>query len=70
MDDKAASIPWDLIAPHEQQAQRNHGQSLKRLAERGGLSWCESLAVLTDRPWERMDQDEAQRRVREIVSSA
>lgn len=37
-------IPWNLIAPHENQARKNHFQSLERLAERGGLSpeelWC------------------------------
>lgn len=41
-------IPWDSIAPHEAQALKNHGQTLKRLAERGGLSWVEAYAVLTD----------------------
>lgn len=45
------SIPWDLIAPHEQQAIRNHDQTLERLAERGGLAPCEAVAVLTDRPY-------------------
>ncbi|MDP3165157.1 MAG: hypothetical protein Q8N06_06840 [Hydrogenophaga sp.] len=39
-------IPWSVIAPFEHQAQRNHSQSLKRLAERGGLSHSEALAVL------------------------
>ena len=41
-------IPWDAIAPHEAQALRNHHQTLERLAERGGLSWVETYAVLTD----------------------
>ena len=41
-------IPWDAIAPHEAQALRNHHQTLERLAERGGLSWVEAYAVLTD----------------------
>ena len=31
------TIPWSVIAPHEAQCQKNHGQSLERLAERGGL---------------------------------
>jgi len=44
-----SSIPWSLIAPHEQQAQLNHGgQTLKRLAERGGLDALEAVAVLED----------------------
>ncbi len=48
------SIPWWIIAPHEKQALRNHGgQTLERLAERGGLGPSEALAVLEDRefPW-------------------
>jgi hypothetical protein len=42
------SIPWEIIAPHERQADINHGQTLERLAERGGLSWSELDAVLND----------------------
>ena len=42
-------IPWEVIAPHETQAYENHGQSLERLASRGGLSYREMLAVLRDR---------------------
>lgn len=48
-------IPWAAIAPHEQQAQKNHGQTLARLAERGGLSWVEAFAVLTDQHWSKVD---------------
>lgn len=47
-------IPWSMIQPHEAQARANHGgQSLTRLAERGGLSICEVLAVLDNRRWQR-----------------
>lgn len=54
------AIPWVLLAPHERQARSNHGgQSLERLADRGGLSPCEALAVLEDRPWRRMPPGEA-----------
>jgi hypothetical protein len=49
--DYLRSIPLSLIAPHEQQADRNHSQTLRRLAERGGLSPCEAVAVIRDRPW-------------------
>jgi hypothetical protein len=48
------SIPWEMIAPHEKQAFSNHNQSLKRLAERGGLSPTEAMLVLENRnlfPW-------------------
>lgn len=32
------SVPWRMVEPYEAQAVLNHGQSLARLAERGGLS--------------------------------
>ena len=47
------AIPMTMLEPHERQAQSNHGQSLKRLAERGGLSACEANAILEDRRWHR-----------------
>lgn len=43
------AVPWDLMLKHERQAQRNHSQSIQRLAERGGLSAEEAVAVLEDR---------------------
>jgi hypothetical protein len=46
------SIPWAMIAPHEARALRNHGQTLRRLAERGGLSPDEAMRILDDRPWD------------------
>lgn len=42
-----------MVILNEQQAQRNHGQSLKRLAERGGLSPDEALAIVERRDWKR-----------------
>lgn len=47
-------IPWDLISTHEKQALANHGQDLERLAQRGGLSACEVMAVLEKRAYTRM----------------
>lgn len=46
-----ASIPWAILAPHEQQAQRNHRQSLKQLAERGGLAVSEAIAIINGLRW-------------------
>lgn len=46
-----SSVPWGLLDPHEHQARLNHSQSLKRLAERGGLAPDEMVAILTGRPW-------------------
>ena len=39
-------MPWEFVAPHEQQALQNHKQTLARLAERGGLSPGELVAVV------------------------
>jgi hypothetical protein len=44
-------FPMSLFEPHERQAERNHYQSLQTLARRGGLSWCEALAIIEDRDW-------------------
>lgn len=64
------SMPWSMIAPHERQAQRNHSQTLKRLAERGGLSACEALAILDDRDWQRMDFAQAHTELAKRVTAA
>ncbi len=45
-------IPWDML--NEEQAQRNHSQTLNRLNERGGLCVTEILANIhhqRDRNW-------------------
>lgn len=44
-------IFWEDIAPYEGQARENHGQTLERLAERGGLSPVEAFFVMTGRRW-------------------
>jgi hypothetical protein len=49
--DLILQIPWALIEPHRAQAQRNHGQSLERLAERGGLGAEEAVAVIEDKDY-------------------
>lgn len=55
-----AFVPWHLVAPHEARAQRNHGQTLTRLAERGGLSPGELVSLLEDKPLNfRLDNDAA-----------
>ena len=48
-----------MLAPHEARAVANHGQSLQRLADRGGLDPTEILAVMEDRAWEIMPLDAA-----------
>lgn len=44
-------IPRGLLAIHEGQAWKNHGQSLSQLAQRGGLSWAEALAIIEGKNW-------------------
>ena len=44
-------VPWDILIDHEQQAISNHGQTLKRLAERGGLHPIEMASILRDRSY-------------------
>lgn len=62
------ALPWDMIEPHENQALRNHDQSLATLASRGGLSACEALAVLEDRAWRQMPLFEAYRGLDALIS--
>lgn len=61
------SVPWSLLAPHEDQAIRNHGQSLDTLARRGGLAPSEMVAVLEDRKWRSMMFDAAVARLDALV---
>lgn len=43
-------FPWGLLWPHQAQADDNHGQTLQRLAERGGLDPQEMLMVIEGKP--------------------
>lgn len=68
-------IPYDIIKPHEEQALKNHcGQTLDRLEARGGLSWAEAYAVLTDSKFPYGDQyiseEFYEKKVKEIVLNA
>ena len=62
-------IPWAIVAPHEDQARRNHFQSLETLAARGGLDPAELVAVLEDRPWTLMPMEAALRRIRLLAAT-
>ncbi len=50
-------IPRGLLIYHENQAWANHGQSLSQLAQRGGLSWAEALAIIEDKKWPGAEHD-------------
>jgi hypothetical protein len=51
------AIPARLLSAP--QAMDNHGQTLERLAERGGLSLDEAAALAEGRRWRSMTADEA-----------
>jgi hypothetical protein len=63
------SIPWSVIAGHERQAMRNHYQTLERLAERGGLSPAEAVAIIEDRRFSRMELKDAEARLMELCEA-
>ncbi len=58
-------IPCEVLIPNEKRAMDNHGgQTLHRLAERGGLSWYEILCILEDvRDIDGLENKECKRRV-------
>ena len=47
-----ATVPWEIVAPHQEQAIQNHGQTLEKLHGRGGVSIQELYAILRDRPYD------------------
>ena len=51
------TVPFSMMS--EDQAQSNHMQSLQRLAERGGLSPCEAIAIIDKRGWMAMPTEAA-----------
>lgn len=51
-------IPRGLVMIHEEQVWKNHGQSLSQLAQRGGLSWTEALAIIEGKSWKDAEHDE------------
>jgi lambda repressor-like predicted transcriptional regulator len=63
-------IPFEVLIPHKEQAFKNHGQTLERLAERGGLSYAELLDVLKNQcssSKEFPEQQVAKREVYQII---
>jgi hypothetical protein len=62
-------VPLELLTPHAKQVEANHGgQSLSRLAERGGLDPREIMAILEDRPWRFEPMEDAINRLRRAVA--
>lgn len=67
-DPYVKAIPAEAIRGHELQANRNHGQTLRGLAGRGGLSPCEAVAIMEDRAWIRMEPDHARAKLFLLVA--
>ena len=68
------TVPWEFLLPHEQQALHNHGQTLERLAERGGLGWGEMLDIVNGAKWATshragVSTEEARRQVLAAIES-
>lgn len=59
-------LPWPMMMSHERQAQKNHSQTIQRLAERGGLAPCEACAVLEDRDWHSMSRAASHERLKKL----
>lgn len=57
----------DMALLNEEWARNNHGQSLDRLAERGGLSPCEAIAIISRRRWNSIPDDVAVNQLKEII---
>lgn len=69
-DDCPRSIPWKAIEPHRRQAEENHcGQTLERLAQRGGLCPSEIYLAISGLPLFRnkISDEEIYRRGRELL---
>lgn len=62
-------IPMSVFAPHEAQALINHGQSLEKLASRGGVDPTEAVAILSDRKWQEMPLGEAREQLFRMVKA-
>jgi len=49
------AIPISVL--NDDWAQRNHGQTIERLAERGGIDVSEALAIIERRDWEKIETE-------------
>lgn len=68
LDEALKSVPWSLLAPHEDQALANHGRTLEELAARGGLTPEEVVAIIKRRPWQQLPFAEARRELLELAN--
>lgn len=69
LDECPTEFDFRIIAGHEKQALRNHSQTLDRLAQRGGLTPDEIMAVLENRDWRNMDISDAVHQLNEYLGN-
>jgi hypothetical protein len=67
LPDAPAAVPWHVLEERRRRVLRNHGDTPGGLAWRGGLSWCELVAIVEDRPWRPMPAREAYERFRHLT---
>jgi hypothetical protein len=60
-------IQWDLLERHERQILKTYGRSIEGVAQSGGMTWCEVVAVMEERAWRPMEADEAISRMEELI---
>ena len=67
------SVPWNVVENHDAMAQSNHGQTLKRLAERGGMAPREMLKIIQGEPlfpYTKGKELEAELKLIEIIAAS
>lgn len=64
-DSEIKSIPWAVMVPHEQSAFTRYRRTLKQLADCGGVTPAEALAIIENRMWLRMPALEAREQLLE-----
>lgn len=67
VDNDIPAVPFALMAAHGARALVNHGQTVARLADRGGVSAAEAVAIIEDRAYMVMPLVTARERLREYA---
>lgn len=60
-------VPRAMLVGRADRFLRNHGATLNELAQRGGISIDECIAVLEDRRWAHIDEAEAHSSMRQKI---
>jgi hypothetical protein len=60
---------WVPTEADRRQALSNHNQTLERLAQRGGMSWCEMAAIVLNKEWRAFKQDYAKAVCRDVLKN-